>query len=587
MYSRVRWSLCVALCLACVPSASAQTAPGGQPTIPGSPRPAMPAPAAPARDAGPLRAATGSAGIRGRVLDLESGRPLRRARVSVQTALPGERPRAAITDSDGRFDLRRLPAGRYTLQASKPGFANAPYGRPGTRTPGRTIDLADGQLVDGITVSLPKGAVITGRVVDEEGEALSEVTVVALQYQSVGGKRRLMPVNGAARANDLGIFRLPGLAAGEYFVSSTYLSPGADLEVEEGGERGNYAPMYFPGTASFSEAQTVRVRAGEEVNADFQLVAVRGASISGVAVDASGQPLSRGFVSLRASGEPIESNMRGGSIRGDGGFVINAIPPGSYTATVMGVRTFDAASGQALGPREQVQEVGRVALSVGSEPITGIRLTTSRGVTIAGRITFEGGVPSSMSRSLQVACMPTDGEAALPGAQAGQTRPDLTFELRGVHGPCVLAALAPRWMVKVVRVSGTDVTDLPIDLSSGRSLEDVEIVMTDRLPTITGTVSDDAGPVRDYTVVVFPADAGSWRMPSRRIRAAHPDQNGLFSLAGLPPGEYLAIALREIEPGAEQDPALLERLRDGATPATVTSGGMHPLTLKLQAAADR
>jgi hypothetical protein len=43
------------------------------------------------------------------------------------------------------------------------------------------------------------------------------------------------------------------------------------------------------------------------------------------------------------------------------------------------------------------------------------------------------------------------------------------------------------------------------------------------------------------------------------------------------------VALDYVEPGDEQDPALLERLRDGATAVTLKDGEKKTLTLKLTA----
>jgi hypothetical protein len=87
------------------------------------------------RDAGSAGPSIGTASVIGIVVDAQnSPQPLRRAIVTVSgTDLTS--PRSVITNDDGRFELRRLPAGRLTVTAAKPGYVNGAFGatRPGRR----------------------------------------------------------------------------------------------------------------------------------------------------------------------------------------------------------------------------------------------------------------------------------------------------------------------------------------------------------------------------------------------------------------------------------------------------------------------
>ena len=85
------------------------------PAIPGGP--GMPA-GAPARDTG---ARTGTARIRGHVIAAENGTPLRKAQVRVMSPELREN-RVTTTDAQGAYELKDLPAGRYTVTASKGTF---------------------------------------------------------------------------------------------------------------------------------------------------------------------------------------------------------------------------------------------------------------------------------------------------------------------------------------------------------------------------------------------------------------------------------------------------------------------------------
>ena len=72
------------------------------------------------------------------VTDEETPQPGRRAEVLAIT--PGSAPRTVHTDAEGRFVFANLPTGRYTVEASKPGFVRTAYGarRPDRRRGGRS-----------------------------------------------------------------------------------------------------------------------------------------------------------------------------------------------------------------------------------------------------------------------------------------------------------------------------------------------------------------------------------------------------------------------------------------------------------------
>jgi hypothetical protein len=136
--------------------------------------------------------------------------------------------------------------------------------------------------------------------------------------------------------------------------------------------------------------------------------------------------------------------------------------------------------------------------------------------------------------------------------------------------------------MKRVQLEGVDVTDTPLDFAT--DVDGLEIELTQRMTTVSGGVSDDRGGVAlDATVIAFADDPGRWGTHSRFIESARPDQQGRFTIQGLPPGRYVAIAVGYLEPGEERDPDLLEAWRPGGTPFTLSEGETHSLDLKLSA----
>src|SRR5688500_12033764 len=136
---------------------------------------------APARDQQAVP--TGTAVIRGRILTADTGSPIRRAQVRATSG--GGRGRLTTTDSEGRFEFKDLPAGRWDISASKAGFVTLRYGQRRPFEAGRPIELADKQVIDRADFSLPRGAAITGQVFDEFGDPVAGARVQVMRYQLV------------------------------------------------------------------------------------------------------------------------------------------------------------------------------------------------------------------------------------------------------------------------------------------------------------------------------------------------------------------------------------------------------------------
>ena len=105
---------------AAVPSGQGAATPG-QGAGPGVTRPQPGSTRAPARDRRNPDV-KGTAVLRGQVVAADSGTPIRRAQVRL-SGVGTRESRLATTDAQGRFEIRELNAGRYTLTASKGGTA--------------------------------------------------------------------------------------------------------------------------------------------------------------------------------------------------------------------------------------------------------------------------------------------------------------------------------------------------------------------------------------------------------------------------------------------------------------------------------
>ena len=112
---------------------------------------------------------------------------------------------SATTDSDGRFEIRKIASGRYSFIASHSGYITQYYQARGFYG-GTSLTLVPGQEIDGALFRLTRGAVITGRIADEGGEPMTKVTVASLRKLSAEeteastpriGRDQLQPVSTA------------------------------------------------------------------------------------------------------------------------------------------------------------------------------------------------------------------------------------------------------------------------------------------------------------------------------------------------------------------------------------------------------
>jgi hypothetical protein len=552
--------------------------------------------------------------ISGRILAADTGRPVKRARVLLNAAeLPGGR--GALTDDDGLFEFAELPKGRYTLGVSKSGFVALTYGQRRPLQAGTPLQLNDGQQLKAIDFRLPRGSVIAGQVVDESGDAMPGTTVRAMMYQYAQGARQLMPA-GSAVSDDRGQFRIWGLNPGEYYLSAVarnftapgggpfgrggrgatpgntpavgFTRPGVAGAPNVGGvgappdqrgapEESAYAPTYYPGVESLTDARPVRVALGAEVlDIDFGLLLVRTARISGRVTSNEGADVSTGNVTLTPEGQngrrPAGSTVFGARIQWNGVFELANVPPGRYILS-------------ARGDDWAVPQFATQPLTVASGDLTGVNVMLLPGAAITGTVSLE--------RSKSIAVDPTQFRVSAPmpdlGAAFGpnpQARVDKEgrFTLEGVAvGPHTIRAQMPRgWVLKAVTVDGRDVTDTPIDLRSGQRVSNVTVVFTDKLSEINGLLTDDRGtPITDYTMLAFPADPALWRPQARHILTARPDQTGKFQIRGLPPGEYLLAAVDPAEQGEWFEPSFLDEHRGGATRVTLGDGDVKTQNLRI------
>jgi Carboxypeptidase regulatory-like domain len=560
----------------------------------------------PARDG--QVAATGTSAIAGTVVtDDAARRPLRRATVAIRN-IEFSTARTTISDDAGRFAFADLPEGRFTLSVAKPAYVTTSYGATMPRGQGLAIALAAGQRVTDLVVRVPRGAVISGRVVDENGVPAAGLRVGVSERISVNGEATYRAAFGAAQVDDRGMYRLYGLAAGTYVVSissgllsgpiggaprvatqaevqwalrGAASSPGAaQPPAPPRGPGQRYATLFYPGTTDPSGASQVTIEAGEErTGIDFIARFVPTSSLEGSVARADGQPV-RGVQILpvlmtRTMAASVPEFPTRASVTPDGKFSVSGLAPGRYLVSARAPSALSPAPapGGRGTPAAVVADLWAAAeIDVAGHDISGVLLTLVPGMTVSGRIAFDAKarpVPTDLT-TVRLNLGPPPGFSVSLGVPSAQADADGTFKISGIApGSFLLNAsitgstpMNPTWVLKSALLGGRDIIDTPFEVRPNTDTTDVVVTFTDQVTQLSGSLTDRAGrPAPGYFVIVFTTNSAHWRQGSRWLRVpTRPATDGRFTISGLPPGEYYLAALTEFQQNEWYTPAFLQQL---------------------------
>jgi 5-hydroxyisourate hydrolase-like protein (transthyretin family) len=524
-----------------------------------------------------LGAQSQAGSIEGQVLNASTGEPLRKAQVMLRRAeARPEQPVGASTDAGGKFLLTNIEPGRYRVTADRTGFVRSEYGARVSSMPGMTITVAPGQAVKGVEIKLMPHAVISGRVLDEDGDPVANVNVQALRRQYARGRRQLMPT-ASVTTNDLGEYRLFGLAAGRYYVSArasgmmrmmsaAAFNAGSAARSAPGEE--SYVATYYPGVNDPAAAAVVIANPGDALRGvDIQLLRSRTVRISGRIVNNTGVAGRHVMLDLRPRDSGSYAGRVGGSARGaDGRFELRGVAPGSYVLT-------------AVLFVDNKYYSARVPVDVGAVNVDDIQLQLAPGAELKGALRVDGETPLDM-KGIRVFLAPR-GEVSFGGGMES-VKADGSFALRNVgidEFTVSLTGLPEAFYVKTIRLGERDITNGLLDVSQAGSAGTMEIVVSPKAARLEGVViSEEGKPLAGVQVVLVPE--GERRQNQSYYKTGVADQNGAFSLRGVAPGEYRAFALEQVEPGVWHDPEFIASIESKGEKVSLSESGAETRQLK-------
>ncbi len=505
--------------------------------------------------------------ISGMVVKLAGSEPLKTATVQLQNLQDLAHTTSVVTDVGGRFELKGIDPGRYRLKVSRTGFVTQEYGQRTPNDPGAEIRLSPGQTLRDLLFRLIPWGVIAGRVLDEEGEPLPWAQVSALREVYSSGKRKLL-TEALVPTNDLGEYRLFGLKPGRYFVSAKYrpglhvVGRGEVREDDSDDSRPEFMSIYYPNSPDPARASTIALKAGEEISSvEILLRPVTTYRVRGRVYNmVSGKRSNTGVI---VQLEQRNSNVSSGSPdhqlnveNSDGSFEIAGVLPGSYT-----VSAFWFEDGRRYQARQSIE--------VGNANVEGANLTIAPGITIPGRIVWDG-KPSFDREELLVSIVPADSRISFngPARVIGSS-----FVLRDVFdGTYRLAVIGQSkdCYLKSIRYGSNDALEGGFTVLRGTQAS-LEVTISSRGARAQGAVTDkDNLPVTGVWVVLVPDEPR--RDQSRLFQKAATDQYGHYLLRGIAPGDYKIFCWDDVEDGAWEDPDFLRASEDRGQKISVQEG---------------
>jgi protocatechuate 3,4-dioxygenase beta subunit len=571
--------------------------------------------------------------VTGVVVNAKTGEPLRKVLVTLRPSGrggqggpggPGAGGAAASSDNSGEFRITGVPPGTYTLTGERTGFVRAAYGEDQPGGQARTIEVTSNQTTGSIQLKLMPHSVIMGRVYDQDGDPVENAQVQVMRYTYARGGRQLSTV-ASGSTNDLGEFRVAGLAPGRYYVSAT--GRGGLLEQllnGRGGGRGalkgifgpdgpqpapaepnpeEYVTTYYPRSIESNAATPIDLVAGSEVRGiDIGLLKRRTYTVSGVIDGVSladlqpppfdngkqqgkgkqGKGGGRGGVAVILSPRSLQANLgQGGAPGGLGGalasigqvsqaqvnpqtgaFQFKGVQPGSYYLT-----------GQTFAPGQQDQLTGRMPVDVASGDVTNLTLRLQGPIDIKGKI-----LPEKTDSNFKMSAIRLNLQPAVPtpGGRGGGQQGRIEIAENGAFETRLAANIynvqvtgAPQgYYLKSVKLGGREVPDAVLDLSFSGG--EMEVVLGADAGNITGRVERSNGDaVPNVRVTAVPV-SGSSRQDL--YKAANSSSDGTFTLQGLPPGGYRLFAWEEIEGNAWMDPDFRRPFEPLSTTVTIANG---------------
>jgi len=494
--------------------------------------------------------------VRGTVLEAGTGAPVAKAQIQLVAMPQGRSARIqGTTGGDGTFVLTGVPPGNYVLAARHAGHVGVTY----ETAPGQVTLAVRPNATNDVVIRMTPYGVVTGSVSRLDGSPVAHQRVMLSHFRTIDGKRALVPER-EVWTDGKGVYKVTGVPPGGYLASA------AVVQSAKAARRGHAnVPSYFPDVTDILRAKLIEVGAGQTAK-DIN-IRVRGPvparSVSGVVVGETGAPIAGAAVSARRELSDGTVNLLTAELEttrtsAKGRFVFPALTYGTYTLS---------ADGAADGRR-----TGSGTVGVGTRDVKGLKLVALASATVVGQVVMEGGQQAPSPKIARIALRP-ESTAGFPRVSMAVVSPDGTFTISGVPAGQArfdVSVLSETHYVKGVRMNGSDVSGQVVDVPGGGRVSGVVVTVSAGAAELSGSVSSGAA-TPGAKVVVFPSQSDLWDSTLHLVRTVNVDASGKFTVRGLRPGRYEAVALNGAG-GTEFSPDLLTKLQASSRHLELVSG---------------
>ena len=534
-----------------------------------------------------------------------------------KTALYG-----AVTGSDGRFAFPSVPAGRYQLIATSPGYVPAVYGQRRMNGAGLPLVVTAGQQMPNVRIEMVPTGAISGRVTDPSGQPIAIADVFALKSSYQEGQRILTQVL-SAKTDERGEFRMFWLTPGTYYLNVVVpdgTNQASLIMNSDGFDNGGsivgvrtllrdvlsrpigtgaadneaHVPIYYPSTTNPQQARAIEVRPGEDIRG-INLIAgvVRTFHVRGVVSSGTGAAFATAqgrLISLDPAWPPAQIQIDTAT----GKFDVGRIVPGLYILYVQMRPAAQSTPADAMW--------ASMPLEVREQDIDNLSIVTKQGLSLSGKVVVDGqpvvnGVSPAAGLFLgmrpdplvtQQAPSPStrvsnDGSFVLPGVIAGNYRvyvPPMLVPSNPQLGFPPLAANLANNYIKSIRVGGVDVLDNGVHLTPTEGMS-MEIVLGSNAGVLEGRVVRGTEAASEVTVGMLPnaVDARGFRTDMHKTTLT--DSSGRFQLRGLPPGDYKIFAWEEADKDAIMNLDFVRGYEERGSRIEITDGATKTIELNV------
>jgi Carboxypeptidase regulatory-like domain len=488
--------------------------------------------------------------VEGRVINSTSGEGVPKATVILRAHdVEHGQSYADETDGNGNFSIGDVEPGEYAVIAERAGFVVQSSGATGAPPP--HIKVAKDQQVKDVTIRLTPLGVITGRVLDSDGEPVRGARIFALRYAYSAGRKELRNVS-QVQSGDHGDFRLFGLPAGTLYlkaVRSRQSPKGQVLNVS----------AYYPGVDDESHAAPIELRAGAQLQGfDIRLQTAGAYSIRFKLADGHPQ---EGCCNAFLANEQGIQQTRGMNVSTTE-LVFAGVPSGSYEAVVS-------------VPDGEKQDYAIQHIELLNADVDGGTLTFLPAVEVAGSVRVEGGAFADLAM-LQINL---ESPHRIPiGNHTGEVNPDGSFLLKdAIPGVYEVAINRIRGVyLKSVRMGDKLLADRRLDLTS--KIEPLTVLLGADAGEVEGSVQNARGDAvaRARVSVIAYGDQAS---RADFYRTGFSDEKGDFKIKDVPPGEYKVFAWEDVPVGAPQDPEFRKPFEKQSAPLRMQPRGHEKVSV--------